>query len=106
MASRVEMISRKSLEYLVGKSNAVARFSPLWRKWGHLYVCEPNLVRDSMRTVIDPQILTEQEHLPEGAKLKKQSSQAEHVCLRIIGLATENFLQNAIASKVSSVSRA
>ena len=47
-----------------------------------------------MRTVIDPQIFNEQEHLPEGAKLKKQASQAEHVRLRIIRLATEDFLSN------------
>ena len=99
------MTSRNSEEYRVGKSNAMARLSPLWLKSGHLYICEPNLVSNKMQTATDQQILYGQEHLREGAKLKKQASQAEHVCLRIVRLATANFLQNGIASKVSSVSR-
>ena len=87
------MISRNSIEYLVGKSSAVARFNPLWRKSGHLVFVNHIGSSTGCKPVTGSLILSGWERSPKGAKFKEQAAQAEHVRLRVVRLATKNLLQ-------------
>ncbi len=87
------MISRNSVEYLVGKSSAVACFNPLWRKSGHLVFVNHIQSATGCKPVTGPLILYGRERLPKSAKFREQAAQAEHVRLRVVRLATKNLLQ-------------